>query len=811
MTNVIRQQEFSLTETQSNKFAFENDYHSHLKSLIFSQASEPVHKKLNWNQTHQNQKMATLKRFYRLTFPSHKDWKKTNQLVLWDSDNYYEDPDRGETLEIKAPTTKLAKLETLGKKFNEKITPSPAIALPISTSASTNPHHPSFHTSNFGKEILSHNKIFNISNTTNALNPATEPTRHDITLQRCGCATCRGVINTNNNQGSRDYGNVIPNTDVEGYSWSGINADNDYVQGLMWGDKWGEIDPDSGNATNLKYYIYDDEITVDGGLGYEPYQEEVDAMVFAMGAYSSVANITFSEGTSEDDSHILWASLDNADSGGALGFATPPDVPSFGDTVGYTTVNWELFEDEISNGSLAKGSYYYITFTHELGHAMGLKHPHNIVNNNPLFPGVPENVSDDGGDNGLNAAPYTVMTYNDLDANIYTPESQTLYGQLETLGAFDIAAIQYLYGPNTNAGSGDTTYYLDNSTLNGYHCIWDNSGTDTISAENSDESTTIDLRNATLANEEGGGGFVSDPNSQYLGYTIAYNSTGTAVIENAIGSDFADVITGNAAANTLDGKTGADVMAGAAGDDTYIVDNSSDSITEAASAGTDSVQSSVAFTLPDNVEKLTLTGTSAINASGNSLNNTLTGNKKDNRIFGDMGQDIIDGKSGIDTAIFSAKNNTVNLGTKKRQNTKDGKDIVKNIENVSAGKGNDKITGSKKDNLLEGQAGNDVINGKKGNDVVLGGKGKDRIIWSHGVDTFTGGPSKDIFEIKKGNGYAIITDFTDKKDKIFLSSGPAKLSIENVKKDVHLYHGQDLMAIVEDAKNTLEIKGDFLI
>ena len=45
LTNVIRQQEFSLTETQSNKFAFENDYHSHLKSLIFSQASEPVHKK----------------------------------------------------------------------------------------------------------------------------------------------------------------------------------------------------------------------------------------------------------------------------------------------------------------------------------------------------------------------------------------------------------------------------------------------------------------------------------------------------------------------------------------------------------------------------------------------------------------------------------------------------------------------------------------------------------------------------------------------------------------------------------------------
>ena len=96
-------------------------------------------------------------------------------------------------------------------------------------------------------------------------------------------------------------------------------------------------------------------------------------------------------------------------------------------------------------------------------------------------------------------------------------------------------------------------------------------------------------------------------------------------------------------------------MAGAAGDDTYVVDNALDIVTEAANAGIDSVQSSVGFTLPDNVENLSLTGTSAINASGNSLNNNLTGNKKNNQIFGDAGNDLIDGKNGIDTAIFSAK------------------------------------------------------------------------------------------------------------------------------------------------------------
>ena len=219
-------------------------------------------------------------------------------------------------------------------------------------------------------------------------------------------------------------------------------------------------------------------------------------------------------------------------------------------------------------------------------------------------------------------------------------------------------------------------------------------------------------------------------------WTAVSSTVYTATFTPTADSTNDALISVTSAANTLDGKAGADAMAAGAGNDTYVVDNALDTVTEAVNAGNDSVQSSVGFTLPDNVENLSLTGTSAINASGNTPNNNHTGNTNNNQIFGDAGNDLIDGKNGIDTAIFSAKNNKINLSTQKRQKTKDGKDIIKNIENVLAGKGNDKITGSKQNNLLQGEAGNDVIDGKKGDDTATGGKGKDRLIWSHGIDEF---------------------------------------------------------------------------
>ena len=126
---------------------------------------------------------------------------------------------------------------------------------------------------------------------------------------------------------------------------------------------------------------------------------------------------------------------------------------------------------------------------------------------------------------------------------------------------------------------------------------------------------------------------------------------------NGTGNALSNVITGNRGDNILDGNGGADTLIGDRGNDTYIVDSLDDIIIESgASRQIDSVESSVSWTLGVNLENLTLTGTSAIYATGNTLDNILIGNDAANVIDGgNGGKDILTGLGGADTFRLSAK------------------------------------------------------------------------------------------------------------------------------------------------------------
>jgi Ca2+-binding RTX toxin-like protein len=306
-------------------------------------------------------------------------------------------------------------------------------------------------------------------------------------------------------------------------------------------------------------------------------------------------------------------------------------------------------------------------------------------------------------------------------------------------------------------GADSITGLAGNDTLDG------GAGADTMSGGAGNDTYVVD-NTADVVTESSNQGV--DTVLSSVSFTLSSNVealqlSGTAAIDGT-GNSLANSIVGNAAANVLSGGTGADTMAGAAGDDTYVVDNVSDVVVEQSGEGNDLVKSSVTYTLGVNLENLTLTGTSAINGTGNTLDNALTGNSAANTLTGGAGNDTLDGGLGNDTMVGGTGNDTyvVNVATDVvTENANEGTDTIRSAVTLTLGSNVENLTltgtsalngtGNTADNVLTGNAGANTLTGAAGNDTLDGGAGNDSLVGGSGNDTYLMG---------RGSGADLVTE-----------------------------------------------------
>ncbi|WP_232627910.1 calcium-binding protein [Methylobacterium sp. Leaf118] len=267
-----------------------------------------------------------------------------------------------------------------------------------------------------------------------------------------------------------------------------------------------------------------------------------------------------------------------------------------------------------------------------------------------------------------------------------------------------------------------------------------------------------------------------------------------------------DRITGSIFDDYLDGWGGADWLYGGAGNDTYIVDNIGDRTVEASGAGTDTVRSSVNYTLAANVENLVLTGTNGLSATGNSAANALTGNAGANRLDGGAGTDTMTGGAGDDTYLVD------NAGDRVIEATGGGRDAVatsvnftltagQEIEELrvlqSVGDGPINLTGNALAQTIIGNNGVNILNGGLGNDVLTGRGGADTFVFANSlsstnVDRITDFAVEDTIQLSKSIFTALTTGELDPSSFKNITTG-------TIDADDHILYKQSTGELFYDA------------
>ena len=492
-------------------------------------------------------------------------------------------------------------------------------------------------------------------------------------------------------------------------------------------------------------------------------------------------------------------SLMNSDTGGA---AELPLVSAYNNYKGQTYI-W--------NSSTRPGSGFFDTIIHEIGHGIGLSHPHDPgLGDVPsgIFPGL--TPGDPYGTKGtglysLNQKEYTVMSYNADNGGLSASPTYVM-----TPMALDVMAAQIKYGVNKTSNKKNNKYDLVelSNDFKAWKCIWDTGGTDKITARTATADTPV-IINLRAAEMNGVKPETGEPTARWnwdeewsdwskaLNFIINITSSpvgslmGAEIIKAHTTDQALKTIAGdkkkrrslqnktltpllNALESLEDGgydfshwsqaitlptrrqAISNDMLAGLTELNANLLDRL-DTETQALSLIIDGIaieqEGSPTKELQDqyDVTKKTLSFMNTINETEADISATQD-YAEDLEEIRDLQAEILERSAKGVAGYLSHIDSGAQLG---------GYTIAAGvtIENAIGGKGDDTITGNAANNTLKGGPGKDQLTGYIGDDTLVGGKGDDIFIDSFGKNILHGGRGKDtaIFSEEIGT-YSLILD-----------------------------------------------------
>ena len=349
--------------------------------------------------------------------------------------------------------------------------------------------------------------------------------------------------------------------------------------------RWNK-DSAPGTSVNVTYsfmsakptYGGTDEIASGTGIGFTPLtQQQIDATRAVFARVASETGLRFNE-ISDSSTSYGQIRLGNNTQSTSAGYAYMPN--STGDDKDGDI--WLDKTDPANLINLAPGTSAYATLIHEIGHALGLKHPGNYNGGEPVVPSAVGNFLGQREDN-LN---YSIMSYRDA------PGATGV--QRDWFGTYDLLTLRALYGSGT-AQTGNTNYALGDSAGRALSIIYDANGVDTLDVSSSAVDSKIDLRPGAFSSIGVGAAGPASNNISIDFFTI---------IENFVGSSRNDAVTGNAANNTFNLGGGTNSADGGTGVDTAVYGAAANIYRIANTAGTLTVTGNGAVDTLTNIERL---------------------------------------------------------------------------------------------------------------------------------------------------------------------------------------------------------------